>query len=75
MVEDQIEHLESEMGRVREQNEILKARERELIAEIRSLERSRDKYKEELFESRQQQRILETELANTEQQVHELILD
>lgn len=67
MVEDQIEHLESEMGRVREQNEILKARERELIAEIRSLERSRDKYKEELFESRQQARVLETELANTEQ--------
>jgi len=67
MVEDQIEHLESEMGRVREQNEILKARERELIAEIRSLERSRDKYKEELFESRQHARVLETELANTEQ--------
>ena len=73
MVENQVEVIEDQLLKFKEQNKQLQSRESELMREIRNAETGKEKYKEMVVEMKEEIRTLQAQLAEMDEYAREYI--
>lgn len=72
-LESQVQSIEEELIRLREQNKWLQGREQDLIKELRQAENSRDKYKTKTTHQKQRAEALEKEIKKLQSRIDGLV--
>ena len=73
MVENQVEVIEDQLMKFKEQNKQLQSRESELMRELRNAETGKEKYKEMVVEMKEEIRTLQAQLAEMDEYAREYI--
>ena len=73
MVENQVEVIEDQLMKLKEQNKQLQARESELVRELRNAEAGKENDKEMIVEMKEEIKLLQAQLAEMDEYVKEYI--
>jgi chromosome segregation ATPase len=73
VLESQVQSIEEELIRLREQNKWLQGREQDLIKELRQAENTRDKYKTKTTNQKQRAEALEKEIKKLQSRIDGLV--
>lgn len=73
MVETQVEIIEDQLLKLKEQNKVLISKESELHRELRNVENGKEKYKEMVVEMKEEIKVLQAQLAEMDEYTSEYI--